>query len=148
LCNKEEYLSKLKTYFKQLPIVIRHVLFEPIQEIINNDFFDIFSFSNLGKITIDWDKVELRIGDLTYDQLSGAQRCTLALTLRLALLKRLGMHMPLMLIDEPTNHLDSKRISDLVKYFTLLHRQTQMFVATHNVDIIPDLDTIVIDTTN
>jgi energy-coupling factor transporter ATP-binding protein EcfA2 len=56
--------------------------------------------------------------------------------------------MPLMLIDEPTNHLDSKRISDLVKYFTLLHRQTQMFVATHNVDIIPDLDTIVIDTTN
>jgi len=146
LCKKEERLSKLKTYLKQLPIVMRKVLFEPIQDIINNDFFEIFSFSNLGSIKIDWEKVELKIGDLNYDQLSGAQRCTLALTLRLALLKRLGMHMPLMLIDEPTNHLDSRRISDLVKYFSLLHKQTQMFVATHNIDILPELNAIVIDT--
>lgn len=144
--NKEkEYLAELKECLKILPSGIRHILFTPIADIVNNDFFEIFSFSNLGNISIDWEKVQLNIGDMSYDQISGAQSCTLALSLRLALLKRMGGFVPLMLIDEPTNHLDSKRISDLTKYFSLMQKQTQMFVSTHNVDIIPSLNAITIN---
>jgi DNA repair exonuclease SbcCD ATPase subunit len=140
-----DYLTEIKECLKILPTGIRNTLFEPVADIVNEDFFEIFSFSNLGKISIDWDKVQLNIGDLSFEQMSGAQSCTLALSLRLALLKRMGAYIPLMLIDEPTNHLDDKRISDLMKYFSMLHNQTQMFVSTHNDDIIPAINTITIN---
>lgn len=144
--NKEkDYLVELKECLKILPSGIRHILFTPIADIVNEDFFEIFSFSNLGPISIDWEKIQLNIGDMSYDQISGAQSVTLALSLRLALLKRMGTVVPLMLIDEPTNHLDSKRIFDLTKYFSLLQKRTQMFVSTHNIDIIPSLNTVTIN---
>ncbi len=143
--KERDHLAELKECLKILPSGIRHILFTPIADIVNDDFFEIFSFSNLGEISIDWEKVQLNIGDMSYDQISGAQRCTLALSLRLALLKRMGGFVPLMLIDEPTNHLDNKRIFDLKKYFQLIQKQTQIFVSTHNIDIIPSINSVTIN---
>ena len=138
-----ERLKPIKEALRILAPSIRESLFAPISDIINLDFKELFYFEGLGEISIDWQKVEMKIGDETFSGLSGAQQCTLALITRLALLKRLGQFVPIMLIDEPTIHLDEVRRGNLREYLQLLGRQVQLFVCTHDVNIIDPVSSIV-----
>lgn len=144
--QKSKVLARLKPIKEALHTLspsIRESLFKPVSNIINADFKDLFYFEGLGDIGIDWQKVEMKIGDETFSGLSGAQQCTLALITRLALLKRLGQFVPIMLVDEPTIHLDEVRRSNLRTYLQMLGRQVQLFVCTHDVNIIDPVSSLV-----
>lgn len=136
LINQKEKFTLLKEVMNQLPKVLRHLIFEPIVDTINVDFYSLFSFQNLGRIIIDWEKLSINVGDKSYASMSGAQTIILSLVLRLALLKRLGSFIPVMLLDEPTDSLDSERIGDLKTFLNILGSKIQLFISTHDVNII------------
>lgn len=141
----KDQITNKKDLLKKAPAAIRHTLLEPVTAIANYDFKRRFPYSNLPDIRIDWANADIYAGDRKYEALSGAQTITLAMVLRQAILKRVGSFIPLMLIDEPTACLDDKRLSDLKTFLNELTKTTQLFVSTHDINIIDETNSIVID---
>jgi len=144
----EQFMEQMdfwRDILKTLPMRMRQALFEPITKYLNEDFYELFSWANLGRIKIDWDNVDILVGDRSFEQMSGAQQCALGLCIRLALLKALGQVVNIMLIDEPTIHLDDTRISDLRMFLTYLSKQTQLFICTHDTNIIDSMAGVVVN---
>lgn len=137
-------LSEAKAVFAKLPTSIRKVILNPIEHIINSEFDKAFAFSNLGKVSIDWEHIDISIGNLKFAALSGAQKCGLAMMLRMAILKRLDSFIPIMLWDEPTNSMDGVRILQLKQFISRLSHSMQLFVCTHNMDIVDPTTGIVV----
>lgn len=133
-----------KETFKDMPGKLRTSLFKPVAYHLNHDFQELFSF-DLGAIKMDWDNFDIQIGDRIFDQMSGAQTVCLGLTSHLALLKAMGNKVPIMLIDEPTQFLDDTRINEVKQYLTHLGKQTQLFICTHDDNIIDSVNSIIIN---
>lgn len=140
--NVEETKSKLdralhwKSIFGDTPNRMRAVLFNPVVAVLNKEFYELFSFSGLGEINIDWNKVNITVGEKKFEQLSGAQMVAVGLSLRLALLKVMGECVPIMLVDEPTTFLDDDRKNDIQKLLSHMSSVSQLFVSTHDDNII------------
>ena len=140
--NKNDITNKLnrivhwKGIFSEVPNRLRQVLFNPVVAVLNKEFYDLFSFSGLGEIKIDWSKVMITVGDKRFEQLSGAQMVAVGLSLRLALLKVMGECVPIMLVDEPTTFLDDDRKNDIAKLLSHMGSVSQCFVSTHDDNII------------
>ena len=132
LCN----ISYWKSIFSEVPNRLRQALFNPVVAVLNKEFYDLFSFSGLGEIKIDWSKVIITVGDKRFEQLSGAQMVAVGLSLRLALLKVIGECVPIMLVDEPTTFLDDDRKNDIAKLLAHMGSVSQLFVSTHDDNII------------
>jgi len=141
-----ESMELWKNILKDMPVRMRKALFHPVAYHLNKDFHDLFSFIGLGKIEIDWDNMDISIGDKLFQQLSGAQHIALGLSIRLALLKSLGQFVPIMLIDEPTQFMDDIRKNDVKLFLEYLSKYTQMFTCTHDSNIITVQDSVVINT--
>jgi DNA repair exonuclease SbcCD ATPase subunit len=131
-----ERVSYWKDIFSDTPNRLRAVLFNPVVEILNKEFYELFSFSGLGEINIDWNKVTITIGEKKFEQLSGAQMVAVGLSLRLALLKVMGECVPIMLVDEPTTFLDDDRKNDIQKLLSHMSTVSQCIVSTHDDNII------------
>lgn len=125
-----------KEVFGDTPNRLRAVLFNPVVEVLNKEFYELFSFSGLGEIDIDWSKVTITIGEKKFEQLSGAQMVAVGLSMRLALLKVMGEVVPIMLVDEPTTFLDDDRKNDIQKLLSHMSTISQCFVSTHDDNII------------
>lgn len=125
-----------KAIFTDIPNRLRQVLFNPVVAVLNKEFYDLFSFSGLGEIKIDWSKVLITVGNKKFEQLSGAQMVAVGLSLRLALLKIMGECVPIMLVDEPTTFLDDDRKNDIAKLISHMGNVSQCFVSTHDDNII------------
>lgn len=137
--DTEEEIEKVKYWkdiFSDTPNRLRSVLFNPVVEVLNKEFYELFSFSGLGEINIDWSKVTITIGEKKFEQLSGAQMVAVGLSLRLALLKVMGECVPIMLVDEPTTFLDDDRKNDIQKLLSHMSTVSQCFVSTHDDNII------------
>lgn len=134
--EKLEKVKHWKEVFGDTPNRLRAVLFNPVIAILNKEFYELFSFSGLGEINIDWNKVNITIGEKKFEQLSGAQMVAVGLSLRLALLKVMGECVPIMLIDEPTTFLDDDRKNDIGKLLSHMSTVSQCFVSTHDDNII------------
>ena len=136
-CNEEiERIKHWKEVFSDTPNRLRAVLFNPVVEVLNKEFYELFSFSGLGEIDIDWAKVTITIGEKKFEQLSGAQMVAVGLSMRLALLKVMGEVVPIMLVDEPTTFLDDDRKNDIQKLLGHMSTISQCFVSTHDDNII------------
>ena len=131
-----EKVSYWKDIFSDTPNRLRAVLFNPVVEVLNKEFYELFSFSGLGEINIDWNKVTITIGEKKFEQLSGAQMVAVGLSLRLALLKVMGECVPIMLVDEPTTFLDDDRKNDIQKLLNHMSTVSQCIVSTHDDNII------------
>ena len=137
LSNEEiERIKHWKEVFSDTPNRLRAVLFNPVVEVLNKEFYELFSFSGLGEIDIDWAKVTITIGEKKFEQLSGAQMVAVGLSMRLALLKVMGEVVPIMLVDEPTTFLDDDRKNDIQKLLGHMSTISQCFVSTHDDNII------------
>lgn len=136
LIEKISKISYWKGIFTEIPNRLRQVLFNPVVAVLNKEFYDLFSFSGLGEIKIDWSKVLITVGDKKFEQLSGAQMVAVGLSLRLALLKIMGECVPIMLVDEPTTFLDDDRKNDIAKLLSHMGSVSQCFVSTHDDNII------------
>ena len=153
ITRKQEVDIELETilYWKQIlkdmPGKLRHALLQPVAYHINKDFQELFSFT-LGGVTIDWNNMDIVIGDMIIDQLSGAQEVALGLTMHLALLKAMGEQVPIMLIDEPTQFMDTVHINEVKTYLNYLGKQTQMWICTHEDQIVDNVNSIIINTAN
>ena len=135
--NEEvQSIKHWKEIFSDTPNRLRAVLFNPVVEVLNKEFYDLFSFSGLGEINIDWNKVNITVGEKTFEQLSGAQMVAVGLSMRLALLKVMGEVVPIMLVDEPTTFLDDDRKNDIQKLLSHMSTISQCFVSTHDDNII------------
>ena len=137
--DTEEEIEKVKYWkdiFSDTPNRLRAVLFNPVVEVLNKEFYELFSFSGLGEIDIDWSKVTITIGEKKFEQLSGAQMVAVGLSMRLALLKVMGEVVPIMLVDEPTTFLDDDRKNDIQKLLGHMSTISQCFVSTHDDNII------------
>lgn len=139
-------MEEWRDVLKDMPVRMRKALFHPVAYHLNKDFHDLFSFIGLGKIEIDWDNMDITIGDKQFEQLSGAQHIALGLSIRLALLKSMGQFVPVMLIDEPTEFMDDVRKNDVKLFLEYLSKYTQMFTCTHDNNIITIQDSLVINT--
>ena len=131
-----ERVRHWKEIFSDTPNRLRSVLFNPVVAVLNKEFYELFSFSGLGEINIDWNKVTITIGEKRFEQLSGAQMVAVGLSLRLALLKVMGECVPIMLVDEPTTFLDDDRKNDIGKLLSHMSTVSQIFVSTHDDNII------------
>lgn len=153
IIERDMYDAKLqkiytwKDIFKDMPGKLRASLLNPVAYHLNKDFQDLFSFS-LGEVKVDWDNMDIILGDQNIQQLSGAQEIALGLTIHLALLKAMGSKVPIMLIDEPTQFMDQLRINEVKTYLSYLGKQTQMWICTHDENIIDNINSIIIDTVN
>ena len=136
-------ISHWKGIFSEVPNRLRQAIFNPVVAVLNKEFYDLFSFSGLGEIKIDWSKVLITIGDKRFEQLSGAQMVAVGLSLRLALLKVIGECVPMMLVDEPTTFLDDDRKNDISKLLSHMGSVSQCFVSTHDDNIIGNNSVIV-----
>lgn len=136
-----------KGILKDMPGKLRHALLQPVAYHLNKDFQELFSFT-LGGVTIDWNNMDIVIGDMIIDQLSGAQEVALGLTMHLALLKAMGEQVPIMLIDEPTQFMDTVHINEVKTYLNYLGKQTQMWICTHEDQIVDNVNSIIINTAN
>lgn len=142
---KYNILLKDRKIINDFPKYLRNVVFNQVSDILNNQFSELFSFESLGKLRIDWDNAEIYIGNQNFEQQSGAQQITISLVLRLALLSILKTYIPIMLIDEPTVSLDENRIADLKMFLTVLGKNIQLFVSTHNYDIVDPENSLIIN---
>lgn len=134
--DKIKAIQHWKDIFSEVPNRLRQTLFNPVVAVLNKEFYDLFSFSGLGEIKIDWSKVLITVGDKRFEQLSGAQMVAVGLSLRLALLKIMGECVPIMLVDEPTTFLDDDRKNDIAKLLSHMGAASQCFVSTHDDNII------------
>ena len=92
--------------------------------------------------------MDIVIGNKIIEQLSGAQEVALGLTMHLALLKAMGEQVPIMLIDEPTQFMDTVHINEVKTYLNYLGRQTQMWICTHEDQIVDNVNSIILNTSN
>ena len=136
-----------KDVLKEMPGKLRHALLQPVAYHLNKDFQELFSFT-LGDVKIDWNNMDIVIGNKIIEQLSGAQEVALGLTMHLALLKAMGEQVPIMLIDEPTQFMDTVHINEVKTYLNYLGRQTQMWICTHEDQIVDNVNSIIINTSN
>ena len=136
-----------KNVLKEMPGKLRHALLQPVAYHLNKDFQELFSFT-LGDVKIDWNNMDIVIGNKIIEQLSGAQEVALGLTMHLALLKAMGEQVPIMLIDEPTQFMDTVHINEVKTYLNYLGRQTQMWICTHEDQIVDNVNSIIINTSN
>lgn len=136
IANKQSNIMHWKGIFNEIPNRLRQTLFNPVVAVLNKEFYELFSFSGLGEIKIDWSKVLITVGDKKFEQLSGAQMVAVGLSLRLALLKVMGECVPIMLVDEPTTFLDDDRKNDISKLLAHMGSASQCFVSTHDDNII------------
>ena len=136
-----------KDVLKEMPGKLRHALLQPDAYHLNKDFQELFSFT-LGDVKIDWNNMDIVIGNKIIEQLSGAQEVALGLTMHLALLKAMGEQVPIMLIDEPTQFMDTVHINEVKTYLNYLGRQTQMWICTHEDQIVDNVNSIILNTSN
>lgn len=136
-----------KEVLKEMPGKLRHALLQPVAYYLNKDFQELFSFT-LGDVKIDWNNMDIVIGNKIIEQLSGAQEVALGLTMHLALLKAMGEQVPIMLIDEPTQFMDTVHINEVKTYLNYLGRQTQMWICTHEDQIVDNVNSIILNTAN
>lgn len=136
-----------KDVLKEMPGKLRHALLQPVAYHLNKDFQELFSFT-LGDVKIDWNNMDIVIGNKIIEQLSGAQEVALGLTMHLALLKAMGEQVPIMLIDEPTQFMDTVHINEVKTYLNYLGRQTQMWICTHEDQIVDNVNSIILNTSN
>jgi len=136
-----------KNVLKEMPGKLRHALLQPVAYHLNKDFQELFSFT-LGDVKIDWNNMDIVIGNKIIEQLSGAQEVALGLTMHLALLKAMGEQVPIMLIDEPTQFMDTVHINEVKTYLNYLGRQTQMWICTHEDQIVDNVNSIILNTAN
>lgn len=145
--TKIQKIATWKEILKDMPGKLRASLLNPVAYHLNKDFQELFSFT-LGEIKVDWDQMDIILGDKNIQQLSGAQEVALGLTIHLALLKAMGSKVPIMLIDEPTQFMDQTRINEVKTYLSYLGKQTQMWICTHDENIIDNINSIIVDTAN
>ena len=136
-----------KDVLKEMPGKLRHALLQPVAYHLNKDFQELFSFT-LGDVKIDWNNMDIVIGNKIIEQLSGAQEVALGLTMHLALLKAMGEQVPIMLIDEPTQFMDTVHINEVKTYLNYLGRQTQMWICTHEDQFVDNVNCIILNTSN
>ncbi len=106
----------------------------PLIEEYTKHFFKKFniSFSDI-KLSEDLDITIIRgNGRLPLDSLSGGEKISLALSLRLAISRIFASKMELLILDEPTIHLDSNRKYCLINILKELRDIPQMIIVTHD----------------
>lgn len=146
---KDNYIERLH-YWKEVisstPNKLRETLFNPVVSCLNKQFYELFSFSGLGEISIDWNTVSIKVGGKDFEQCSGAQMVAIGLSMRLALLQVMGSYAPIMLIDEPTVFLDDQRKYDVKRLLSYMSKYSQSFVCTHDDAVIESSNSILVNT--
>jgi exonuclease SbcC len=87
--------------------------------------------------TLNWDHtydVTIRRSDddLVFKQLSGGEKMSAAIAIRIALLSQMTSNLRLLFLDEPTANLDDARRNQLADQITRLEGLNQLFVITHD----------------
>ncbi len=87
--------------------------------------------------TLNWDNtyevIVRRSGeDLVFKQLSGGEKMTAAIAIRMALLSQMTSNLRLLFLDEPTANMDDARRNQLAEQITRLEGLNQLFVITHD----------------
>jgi len=110
----------------------------PMIERYTREFFNEFGFEYSDiKLSEDYEVTLFGpSGENTLDMMSGGEKISIALALRLGIAKALAMgKIELMILDEPTIHLDSQRRHDLIDVFKKLSAIPQMIIVTHDADL-------------
>ena len=110
----------------------------PLIERYTREFFNEFGFEYSDiKLSEDYEVTLFGpSGENTLDMMSGGEKISIALALRLGIAKALAMgKIELMILDEPTIHLDSQRRYDLIDVFKKLSAIPQMIIVTHDADL-------------
>jgi DNA sulfur modification protein DndD len=145
----KNHIEIIRQVFKIIPSKARNIIFQSLTDIINNDFNKYFSFSEIGEIKIDFDKLQLTYAnDRPISGLSGAQRNILFMMLRYSILKKLGTTIPLLMIDEPTIALDDERIIELKQFLSILGQNIQLWMVTHTLEVVDSNIFVCYDATN
>jgi DNA repair exonuclease SbcCD ATPase subunit len=142
----QERLANVKEILYRLPTKLRMVILNPIEQIVNSEFTKSFSFAALEPISINWEDMEISSGSLSFAALSGAQKCIVGMMLRMSILQRLDSFIPILLWDEPTNFMDDQRILQLKAFISKLSHTVQLFICTHNLDIVDPTTGVVVST--
>ena len=106
----------------------------PLIERYTKYFFKKFNipFSDI-RLSEDLDIIIIREnGKLPLDSLSGGEKISLALSLRLAISRIFASKMELLILDEPTIHLDSNRKYCLINIIKELKDIPQIIIVTHD----------------
>lgn len=114
----------------------------PILERITRDYFEKFNLE-YSDIKID-DDYNITVigpnGSQAISQISGGERVSLAIALRLAIARVLAEKVETIIMDEPTTHLDEERRKELVNILSSFFREgsrmiPQMIIITHHREI-------------
>jgi DNA repair protein SbcC/Rad50 len=114
----------------------------PVLEKATRDLFERFNLA-YSDIKIDDDyniSVLGPAGEQEIDQISGGERVSLAIALRLAIAQVLSGKVETLIMDEPTTHLDEQRRKELVNILSSFFREggriiPQMLIITHHPEI-------------
>ena len=108
----------------------------PFEQVKFSDNFDIFLLASTSERND-------RLVDIS--SISGGQRVSLGLALRLALAKFLSSKSSFLILDEPTIHLDEQRKNELVNLLIKLKNESfikQLIIVSHDTEIEDTADTI------
>ncbi len=135
LSNFRSKLAKIREVFSRdrgIQTLIREKARPSIERELNS-IFSSFNF-DYDSITLDDDFTpHLRRGKPTFsfDRLSGGERISLTLALRLAIARYLMASVETFVLDEPTIYLDEERINALIEAISSLDIP-QMIIVTHS----------------
>ncbi|MHC1635704.1 MAG: AAA family ATPase [Candidatus Methanospirareceae archaeon] len=116
---------------------------KPMIESFTREFFEKF---NLGYTDIEIDDdYKIRVTDANgssedIEQISGGEKVSLAIALRLAIARVLSGKIETIIMDEPTTHLDEERRKELINILNSFFREggrvvPQMIIITHHREI-------------
>ena len=147
LMDFQVILEKIRRFFhKDVLQKELRVRSKPLVEKYTREVFEEFDLPYLDiSLTEDFDLIVYDLlGDQSSEMLSGGERITSALALRIGIAKALsGSAMELIILDEPTTHLDAVRRRDLVEIIKRLSSIPQTLIVTHDKEFENAADTLI-----
>ena len=123
-----ELIEKVRDIIKKIPEHLTEQYLYHINYDANVIYTDITNESQ----ELEWSSnYEVRLGNKTFQQLSGGEQMVVALSIRLALLKNLT-NIDISFFDEPTVNLDEPHRSALADMISRIQGFNQLFVISHD----------------